>query len=85
MIAAAQDDSAFQNVFKARFVKPREKMVTNLLKQAQKQGKLAERCDVEMLSIFVHGAFWYALLNVYPVDNDLARAIADKIVKSTTA
>ncbi|SOH93231.1 transcriptional regulator, TetR family [Monaibacterium marinum] len=79
LIAAAQDDHAFRQVFSERFVKPREKMVTDLLRNAQNNGEIAPTRNVEMLSSFVHGAFWYALLNGDPVDNDLARNIAGEI------
>ncbi len=79
LIAAAQDDDAFRDVFKTKFVKPREKMVTDLLKRAQSKGEIAQGRDVRMLSIFVHGAFWYALLGGDPVDNDLAKSIVDEV------
>jgi AcrR family transcriptional regulator len=79
LIASAQEDLAFRDVFKARFVKPREVMVTDLLRDAQHRGELDPNRDPEMLSRFVHGAFWYALLTGDPVDDDLVKGIVDGI------
>ncbi len=82
LIAAAQEDRAFQAVFKQRFVKPREEMVTALLQRAQARGEIAPSRDVAMLSSFVHGAFWYALLNGEPLDANLARAITAEVFRA---
>ncbi|WP_226623377.1 TetR/AcrR family transcriptional regulator [Alloyangia pacifica] len=79
LIAAAQEDPAFQAAFRDRFVLPRERIVTELLRRAQARGELSAERDPEMLSAFVHGAFWYRLLNGQPVDAALARAIAAEV------
>ncbi|MBY8976972.1 TetR/AcrR family transcriptional regulator [Rhodobacteraceae bacterium NNCM2] len=79
LIAAAQEDDAFRQAFYDRFVKPREEMVTDLLRRAQQAGALAKARDVEVLSGMIHGAFWYRLLNGQPVDAPLARAIAAEV------
>ncbi len=79
LIAAAQEDPAFQAAFRDRFVLPRERIVTELLRRAQARGELGAERDPEMLSAFVHGAFWYRLLNGQPVDAALARAIAAEV------
>lgn len=54
-------------------------MVTDLLLRAQARGELMPARDAVMLSAFVHGAFWYALLNGQPVDAALARRIAAEV------
>lgn len=79
LIAAAQEDPAFREALRERFVKPREVLVIDLLQRAQDQGELSRTRDVKMLSNFIHGAFWYALLNGEPVDARLARDIANEI------
>ncbi|MEB8386028.1 TetR-like C-terminal domain-containing protein [Rhodobacteraceae bacterium KMM 6894] len=82
LIAAAQEDAAFREVFKEKFIRPREKMVTDLLKRAQDQGEIGQLRDAKMLSIFVHGAFWYALLSGDPVDGKLATEIVAEVFRS---
>lgn len=79
LIAAAQEDATFRAAFRDRFVLPRERIVTDLLRRAQARGELDAGRDPEMLSAFVHGAFWYRLLNGQPVDAALARAISAEI------
>jgi AcrR family transcriptional regulator len=79
LIAAAQQDVAFQQAFYTSFVQPREKMITALLKKAQERNELPSACDAEMLSTFIHGAFWYRLLNRRTLDAALARDITSQV------
>lgn len=81
LIAAAQDDPAFRAAFRDRFVLPREQIVTEMLTRAKAQGELAAEDDPHMLSEFIHGAFWYRLLNGQPVDDALARAITAQVFR----
>lgn len=75
LIAAAQQDATFHESFYARFVLPREKMITDLLRLAQERGELAENRNLELVSGFIHGAFWYRLLNRGELDAKFAKAI----------
>lgn len=79
LIAAAQEDEGFRTVFRERFVLPREKIVTALLQRAQQRGELGAERDPEMLSAFIHGAFWYRLLNGQPVTPALAKSITEEV------
>jgi len=79
LIAAAQDDPVFREALRERFVKPRELLVIDFLHRAQDQGELSRSRDIKMLSSFIHGAFWYALLNGDPLDARLAQDIASEI------
>jgi AcrR family transcriptional regulator len=79
LIAAAQEDGAFREAFRERFVKPREQMLTDLLRRAQERGEIAQSRDPDLLSAFIHGAFWYALLNGQQVDAQLAQDIVAEI------
>ena len=81
LIAAAQMDDDFRDVFWARFVSPRADLVTALLKDAQKRGELEAARDVDLLSSFIHGTFWYRLLNGQTIDASLADDIADDIFR----
>ncbi|WP_428926664.1 TetR/AcrR family transcriptional regulator [Marinibacterium sp. SX1] len=82
VIAAAQEDPAFRATFRDRFVLPREAIVTELLQEAQASGELAADRDTGMLSAFIHGAFWYRLLNDQPLDAALARRITDEAFRA---
>jgi AcrR family transcriptional regulator len=75
LIAAAQHDTAFQSSFYAKFVLPRDRMITDLLRLAQTRGEFSPDRDAELVSSFIHGAFWYRLLNRKPLDANFARAI----------
>lgn len=79
LISAAQDDDAFRQAFSERFVDPRENMVIEILRRAQSRGELPVERDIFMLSSFIHGAFWYALLNGRDLDPNLAGGIAAEI------
>ncbi|MFW2588590.1 TetR/AcrR family transcriptional regulator [Sagittula sp. SSi028] len=79
MIAAAQTDPGFRDAFWQSFVAPREVLVTDLLRRAQNAGALAPQRDVQTLTDFIHGAFWYRLLNGQPLQPEQARAIAAEI------
>lgn len=79
LIAAAQEDAVFRDDFRERFVLPREEIVTDLLRRAQARGELGPERDPALLSAFIHGAFWYRLLNGLPVTPDLAREMTKEI------
>lgn len=78
LIASAQQDAAFQASFHAKFVLPREKMITALLYQAQERGEISPSRNPEMMSTFIHGAFWYRLLNRQPLDARFAKEITSE-------
>ena len=85
LIGAAQDDPAFRDIFRDRFVSPREHIVTRLLTQAQAAGELPPGQDAEMLSVFIHGAFWYRLLNGQDLGKAWAQRIVDGVFGPSTA
>ncbi|WP_386679722.1 TetR/AcrR family transcriptional regulator [Loktanella sp. R86503] len=79
LIAAAQLDASFQTTFYSKFVHPRERMITELLDRAKKQGELATDRDPDLVSSLIHGAFWYRLLNRGTLDAAFAKAITADI------
>ncbi|WP_373636920.1 TetR-like C-terminal domain-containing protein [Yoonia sp. BS5-3] len=79
LIAAAQHDTAFHSSFYAKFVLPRDKMISDLLRLAQTRGEFSPERDAELVSGFIHGAFWYRLLNRKPLDARFARAIVSDV------
>lgn len=84
LIASAQEDAEFRALLRDRFVLPREQIVTDLLIRAQGAGELPRDRDAEMLSIFVHGAFWYRLLNDQVLDATWVRRIVDSVFSDET-
>ncbi|MFG6518921.1 TetR/AcrR family transcriptional regulator [Sulfitobacter sp. 1A13496] len=85
LIAAAQQDAAFQATFYAKFVLPREKMVTNLLQRAIERGELSADRSPELVSGLIHGAFWYRLLNRGVLDASFARAVTRDVFGPPTS
>lgn len=75
IIASAQQDATFQASFYTNFVIPRERMITAVLHQAQQRGELSPHRNPEMISTFIHGAFWYRLLNRRPLDAKFAKDV----------
>ena len=85
LIAAAQQDVTFQETFYTKFVLPREKMITDLLRLAKERGELSANRNVELVSGFIHGAFWYRLLNRGELDAKFSRAITFDVFDRSTA
>jgi len=81
LIASSQQDAKFHASFHAKFVLPREQMMTLMLRRAQDHGALSSARNVEVLSTMIHGAFWYRLLNRGVLD----AAFAKEIVPETFA
>lgn len=84
LIAAAQQDVTFHETFYAKFVLPREKMITDLLQRAKERGELSPNRNPELISGLIHGAFWYRLLNRGALDATFARAITLDVFGSST-
>jgi AcrR family transcriptional regulator len=68
LIASAQDDDAFRETFHARFVKPRDQIIIDILQRAIARGELPGAADPDMMVEMIHGAFWYRLLLGQPLD-----------------
>lgn len=82
LIASAQEDKLFQNAFREKFVKPREKIVEDILKRASSIGEISIERDIPTLVAFIHGAFWYPLLNGIQPDQKLAKTIVEEIFRN---
>ena len=80
-VSAAQSDHDFREKFYTRFVAPRADIVRKLLKDAQSRGELAPDKNIELWTAFIHGAFWYRLINGQPIPQDLANEIAEEVFR----
>ncbi|MDO6585897.1 TetR/AcrR family transcriptional regulator [Salipiger sp. 1_MG-2023] len=81
LVAAAQDDTDFRDVFWQRFVAPRSVIVKDLLRRSQTRGELAPDRDIDILSNMIHGAFWYRSLNGQPLGAREAQLIARDVFR----
>lgn len=81
LIAAAQEDEGFRAIFWSKFVEPRGRIVADLLADAQKHGELDGDRNVELITAFVHGAFWYRLLGGQTLGDPLARDIVSEVFR----
>ncbi|MZR30422.1 TetR/AcrR family transcriptional regulator [Sneathiella litorea] len=81
LIASAQEDKLFQKSFRERFVNPREKIVEDILRRAHSLGQISTERDIPTLVAFIHGAFWYPLLNGIQPDRKLAQNIVAEIFR----
>ncbi|MEO9780034.1 MAG: TetR/AcrR family transcriptional regulator [Sedimentitalea sp.] len=79
LIASAQHDATFHASFHTNFVLPREKMITALLHHAQERGEFPVKRNPEMVSTFIHGAFWYRLLNRGTLDANFAKDVTTEV------
>jgi AcrR family transcriptional regulator len=62
LIAEAQNDPAFLQMFREQFQNVRREALRSVLKRGIARGELLEDLDVELFIDAVFGAFWYRLL-----------------------
>lgn len=63
MIAEAQHDPAFGQMFREKFQKPRRAALITLFRQGMRRGSLRADLDPEVLVDVIFGAVWYRLLS----------------------
>ncbi|QUS36997.1 TetR/AcrR family transcriptional regulator [Falsirhodobacter algicola] len=79
LIAQTVADADFAVLFRDRFVRPRERMVSDLLETAVARGELGAQTDIPVATAMLHGAFWYRLLNAEPLDRSFALALTAQV------
>lgn len=76
LVAEAQADEAFREVFRDRFILSRRAPVREMLSAAQKRGELSKSADLDTLLDFIFGAMWYRLIIGHaPLNAKLVSAI----------
>ena len=73
LIASAQTNPTFLKSFRERFVEPRAEVMARIIRDGMSRGEVASDLDIELLLDFLHGAFWYRLLQGKELDEDYAR------------
>lgn len=81
LMAEAQNDPAFAELFRTHFIAVRRQAVLTLLRDAQAQGQLGVDVDIEVLADAIYGAMWYRLLIAHaPLDAPFAHALVRALV-----
>lgn len=81
LMAEAQIDPAFADLFRTRFVARRREALRALLVRARQRGEIATAVDLDLLMDLAFGPMWYRLLNRHArLDAALARALARSVV-----
>lgn len=73
LIASAQSDPAFMEIFKERFVHPRAEIARTIIRLGITRGEISDDADIETAVKMLHGAFWYPMLLGELPDHTLAR------------
>ena len=81
LMATAQHDAAFRASFRVRFIEPRRRSLTRLLRAAIADGQLPAGADVEAATIALYGAVWYRLLLDETMDDAYPERLAVLIVE----
>jgi hypothetical protein len=79
LMAQAQFDPAFCELFRQRFIVPRRVALHAVLARAQDSGSLPAGLDLDAAVAALFGALWYRLLLGEPLDDAYAAALADLI------
>jgi len=83
LMATAQTDAKFRAVFRARFIEPRRRALSALLRRAL--GERRPDADIEAAVLAVYGGVWYRLLLAEPLDASYADRLAALVVKGLGA
>jgi AcrR family transcriptional regulator len=78
ILAAAQDDPAFAERYRERFVHPRREPARAAFARARRRGEIAPGLDVELALDLVYGPVYHRLLHGHaPLDGDFARRLVE--------
>jgi AcrR family transcriptional regulator len=76
LIASAQTDDSFMQIFRKRFVLPRAQVAVAIIQRGIARGELSSGIDLEMTVDALHGVFWYRLLQSRPLDDTVAARLS---------
>jgi len=81
LMAEAQLDDSFAEVFRAGFLARRREVLRELLEAGRSRGELPPRADLEFLAELVFGALWYRMLaRTRPLNRAFADRLADAVI-----
>lgn len=76
LMAYAQRDAGFRQLFYQRLIGPRRQALRRILEEATAQNEIAPDVDLEMAVTVIYGAMWYRLLLDEPLDRAFAVRLA---------
>lgn len=85
LMAHAQHDSGFRQLFLDRFIEVRRNSLRQLLRQRADRGELPADAAIETAVSALYGALWYRLLLGEPLDHFYAQQLATLIVNGLQA
>jgi AcrR family transcriptional regulator len=85
LMAEAQHDPVFADLFRTQFIAVRRQPVLTLLHEGRAQGELAPDANIEILADLIYGAMWYRLLTEHaPLDDQFAHDIVQAVLGANT-
>ena len=81
LMAQAQQDEAFRERFRDRFVAKRRAVLVSILQRAVERGQADSAYDLELMVDLVFGAMWYRLLVGHaPMDEPFAEELTELVM-----
>jgi AcrR family transcriptional regulator len=81
LVAAAQTDAEFADLYRQHFVQPRRVATRNLLLRARERGEIAADTDLEVALDLLYGPVYHRLLHGHaPVTERFAQHVIDAVI-----
>jgi AcrR family transcriptional regulator len=81
LVAAAQTDAEFANLYRQHFVQPRRDATRALLLQARERGEIAPDTDLELALDLLYGPIYHRLLHGHaPLTERFAQHVIDAVI-----
>ena len=81
LVAAAQTDAEFADLYRQHFVQPRRVATRNLLLRARERGEIAADTDLEVALDLLYGPIYHRLLHGHaPVTERFAQHVIDAVI-----
>jgi AcrR family transcriptional regulator len=86
LVAAAQTDAEFADLYRQHFVQPRRDATRTLLLRAHDRGEIASDTDLEVTLDLLYGPIYHRLLHGHaPLTEPFARHVIDAVIAATSA
>jgi AcrR family transcriptional regulator len=81
LVAAAQTDDEFADLYRQHFVRPRRDATRDLLIRARARGEIAGDTDLEVTLDLLYGPFYHRLLHGHaPLTQSFAQHVIDAVI-----
>jgi AcrR family transcriptional regulator len=83
LVAEAQTDPEFAELYREHFIRPRRDATRELLDQARNRGEIAEDTDLELTLDLLYGPIYHRLLQGHaPLTERFAQQVIDHVITS---